>query len=125
MPVSRPIGRRASKSVVHREIGPETPYHPDTQINGLSWRQGARLRRHMHRRPTPWRTASGHQSDKASIQRCMKILIDFFPILLFFGAYKFYDIYAATGVLMAATVVQTAIMSVSYTHLTLPTSDLV
>ncbi|HQX59641.1 MAG: septation protein A [Rhodoferax sp.] len=40
----------------------------------------------------------------------MKILIDFFPILLFFGAYKFYDIYAATGVLMAATVVQTAIM---------------
>jgi intracellular septation protein len=36
----------------------------------------------------------------------MKILIDFFPILLFFGAFKFYDIYAATGVLMAATVVQ-------------------
>jgi len=36
----------------------------------------------------------------------MKILIDFFPILLFFGAYKFYDIYAATAVLMAATAVQ-------------------
>lgn len=36
----------------------------------------------------------------------MKILIDFFPILLFFGAYKFYDIYVATGVLMVATVVQ-------------------
>lgn len=36
----------------------------------------------------------------------MKILIDFFPILLFFGAYKFYDIYVATGVLMIATVVQ-------------------
>lgn len=36
----------------------------------------------------------------------MKILIDFFPILLFFGAFKFYDIYAATGVLMVATVVQ-------------------
>ena len=36
----------------------------------------------------------------------MKILIDFFPILLFFGAYKFADIYVATGVLMAATVVQ-------------------
>jgi intracellular septation protein len=36
----------------------------------------------------------------------MKILIDFFPILLFFGAYKMYDIYLATGVLMAATVVQ-------------------
>jgi intracellular septation protein len=36
----------------------------------------------------------------------MKILIDFFPILLFFGAYKFFNIYVATGVLMAATVVQ-------------------
>ena len=36
----------------------------------------------------------------------MKILIDFFPILLFFGAFKVYDIYVATGVLMAATVVQ-------------------
>ena len=36
----------------------------------------------------------------------MKLLIDFFPILLFFGAYKFYGIYAATGVLMAATALQ-------------------
>ncbi|MDP2067038.1 MAG: septation protein A [Burkholderiaceae bacterium] len=38
----------------------------------------------------------------------MKILIDFFPILLFFGAYKWFDIYTATGVLMAATVLQMA-----------------
>lgn len=36
----------------------------------------------------------------------MKILIDFFPILLFFGAYKFYDIYIGTAVLMAATILQ-------------------
>ena len=36
----------------------------------------------------------------------MKILIDFFPILLFFGAYKFSGIYVGTAVLMAATVVQ-------------------
>jgi len=36
----------------------------------------------------------------------MKILIDFFPILLFFAAYKVYDIYAATTVLMVATAVQ-------------------
>ena len=36
----------------------------------------------------------------------MKSLIDFFPILLFFGAYKLGDIYTATAVLMAATVVQ-------------------
>ena len=36
----------------------------------------------------------------------MKFLIDFFPILLFFIAYKTGDIYQATGVLMAATVIQ-------------------
>jgi intracellular septation protein len=40
----------------------------------------------------------------------MKLLLDFFPILLFFGAFKLYDIYTATGVLMAATVIQMAIM---------------
>ena len=36
----------------------------------------------------------------------MKILIDFLPILLFFAAYKMVDIYTATSILMAATVVQ-------------------
>ena len=40
----------------------------------------------------------------------MKILIDFFPILLFFGAYKFYGIYVGTAVLMAATALQMAII---------------
>ena len=40
----------------------------------------------------------------------MKALLDFLPIVLFFGAYKFYDIYVATAVLMAATVAQTALM---------------
>ena len=40
----------------------------------------------------------------------MKILIDFFPILLFFGAYKLYDIYIGTGVLMAATIAQVALI---------------
>ena len=40
----------------------------------------------------------------------MKLILDFFPILLFFGAFKLYDIYVATGVLMAATVVQMAII---------------
>ncbi len=38
----------------------------------------------------------------------MKPFVDLFPILLFFGAYKLYDIYTATAVLMAATVLQTA-----------------
>jgi intracellular septation protein len=36
----------------------------------------------------------------------MRVLIDFFPIGLFFAAYKLHDIYTATAVLMAATVVQ-------------------
>ncbi|MEN9396396.1 MAG: hypothetical protein RLZ81_926 [Pseudomonadota bacterium] len=40
----------------------------------------------------------------------MKILIDFFPILLFFAAYKVYDIYVATTVLMAATALQMALI---------------
>lgn len=40
----------------------------------------------------------------------MKILIDFFPILFFFGAYKAYDIYVGTAVLMAGTVLQMAII---------------
>lgn len=40
----------------------------------------------------------------------MRFLIDFFPIALFVGAYKLYDIYTATAVLMAATVLQTGII---------------
>jgi len=40
----------------------------------------------------------------------MKALLDFVPILLFFGAYKLTDIYIATGVLMAATCVQMAVI---------------
>ncbi|WP_294766419.1 septation protein A [uncultured Rhodoferax sp.] len=40
----------------------------------------------------------------------MKTFLDFFPILLFFGAYKFYDIYVGTAVLMGATVLQMAVI---------------
>ena len=40
----------------------------------------------------------------------MRVLLDFLPILLFFGAYKLYGIYPATGVLMAATAAQMAIL---------------
>jgi len=36
----------------------------------------------------------------------MKFLFDFFPVILFFIAFKFADIYVATGVAIAATVVQ-------------------
>ena len=37
----------------------------------------------------------------------MKFLYDFFPILLFFVAYKLYDIYVATAVAIAAAAIQT------------------
>ncbi len=40
----------------------------------------------------------------------MRFLIDFFPIALFVAAYKMHDIYTATAVLMAATVVQTGVI---------------
>ncbi len=38
----------------------------------------------------------------------MKLLLDFFPIILFFVAFKFAGIYVATGVAIAATIVQIA-----------------
>jgi len=38
----------------------------------------------------------------------MKFLADLFPILLFFIAYKFYGIYTATAVAIAASFIQTA-----------------
>lgn len=40
----------------------------------------------------------------------MKQLLDFLPLILFFGAYKLGDIYIGTAVLMAATVAQMAII---------------
>ena len=36
----------------------------------------------------------------------MKFLFDFFPILLFFIAYKVFDIYVATAVTIVASLVQ-------------------
>lgn len=36
----------------------------------------------------------------------MKFLFDIFPVILFFAAFKLYGIYVATGVAIAATVVQ-------------------
>jgi intracellular septation protein len=38
----------------------------------------------------------------------MKLLLDFFPIILFFLAFKVWDIYVATGVAIAATIAQIA-----------------
>ena len=39
----------------------------------------------------------------------MQILIDFLPIIVFFGAYKYAGMFAATGALMAAMALQIAI----------------
>jgi intracellular septation protein len=36
----------------------------------------------------------------------MKLLFDFFPLILMFAAYKMFDIYVATGVGIAATIIQ-------------------
>jgi len=36
----------------------------------------------------------------------MKFLFDMFPVILFFVAFKFYDIYVATGVAIVATMLQ-------------------
>ena len=44
----------------------------------------------------------------------MKLLIDFFPIALFFIAFKFAGIYVATGVAMLATLVQIAWLYFKY-----------
>jgi len=44
----------------------------------------------------------------------MKILFDFFPIILFFTAYKFYGIYTATAVAMGASALQVSIFWLKY-----------
>jgi intracellular septation protein len=44
----------------------------------------------------------------------MKQLLEFSPILLFFIAFKFYDIYVATAVVMIATILQVAFMWFKY-----------
>ncbi|WP_428774249.1 septation protein A [Vibrio sp.] len=44
----------------------------------------------------------------------MKQLIDFIPLIIFFALYKMYDIYVATGALIAATAVQVVLTYVLY-----------
>ena len=39
----------------------------------------------------------------------MQLLFDFFPVIAFFVAYKFADIYVATGVIIVAVLIQTGI----------------
>lgn len=44
----------------------------------------------------------------------MKQLLEFIPIILFFIAYKLYDIYVATAVVIVATIIQVAITWLKY-----------
>jgi intracellular septation protein len=44
----------------------------------------------------------------------MKQLLEFFPIILFFIAYKLYDIYVATAVVIVATIIQVALTWFKY-----------
>ncbi len=46
----------------------------------------------------------------------MKILFDFFPIVIFFICYKFYGIYTATAVAMAASVFQVLFHRIKHQH---------
>lgn len=46
----------------------------------------------------------------------MKLLFDFFPILLFFICYKFFGIYAATAVAMFASLFQVIFHRLKYQH---------
>lgn len=46
----------------------------------------------------------------------MKILFDFFPILLFFIGYKFFGIYAATAIAMFASFIQVIFHRIKYQH---------
>lgn len=44
----------------------------------------------------------------------MKIFFDLFPVIVFFIAFKFGDIYAATAVAMAATLIQIVLVAIKY-----------
>ena len=39
----------------------------------------------------------------------MQLLFDFFPLILFFAAYKWYGIFVATGVAIAASIIQVSV----------------
>lgn len=44
----------------------------------------------------------------------MKVILDFFPILVFFVLYKIFDIYVATAGLMAASLLQIIFLKIRY-----------
>jgi intracellular septation protein len=46
----------------------------------------------------------------------MKQLLDFLPLIVFFAVYKFYDIYAASGALIIASIVQIIALKAIFKH---------
>lgn len=44
----------------------------------------------------------------------MKLFLEFFPIVIFFIVYKFYDIFTATGAVIIATILQVSIYWIKY-----------
>src|SRR5450830_1469590 len=61
----------------------------------------------LRRRPSPDRPEVLHELGLAQLRtQSMKLLLDFFPILLFFAAFKFAGIYAATAIAIVATILQ-------------------
>src|SRR5450830_1926868 len=59
----------------------------------------------LRRRPSPDRPEVLHELGLAQLRtQSMKLLLDFFPILLFFAAFKFAGIYAATAIAIVATI---------------------
>ncbi len=44
----------------------------------------------------------------------MKQILDFIPLIIFFSLYKMYDIYVATGALIAATAIQIVVTYALY-----------
>lgn len=53
---------------------------------------------------------NAYKNNIKTLETHMKLLFDLFPVALFFIAYKMYDIYTATAVIIVATIVQVAYM---------------
>jgi intracellular septation protein len=67
-----------------------------------------RAGRPARHRPGPRASALRGPAGRTVPSPPMKLLFDFFPILLFFAAFKLADIYVATGVAIVATIGQIA-----------------
>ena len=65
-------------------------------------------------RRNPWRAGPEYNNGTFPPHTTMKLLFDFFPLLIFFTAFKLADIYIATGAAIVATFVQIGIFWYRY-----------